>query len=835
MQEPDGITENATEQINLFDNALVKSAVRFRWLIFVVFLLSLLISVYSTTKSVNVYSATAALRIDYEMSVATQNLGLWGNVFQGYSYHINPINDRIALLSSRSVAEGVVRKLNKNFMYNTTGFERPNDVGIHVLWMAEIIETDSFSLKVKENDSAEIIMFDSSGSHTTETFHLGDTIRLDLVSFTLRTDEGDTGTIHVRLLPVNVMADVLRRLVYITNVEETNILLVTVNHSDPVEARKMANAFAGVMVEFDIQSGRQTAKNVREFIEGQLLITNSSLENAEKNLKKLQEEYGWLTAQTEKVRVEQQLSELIKARVNTMIEVRVLEQKISALRSQLEGNGAFSLYGESQAIPELSSNPTLRSIQDQINNYEIQKSELLGKYTENHPSVRHLDSVIEYLKRQIAAETQIMMETYGSGPVDPVWSAIVKDYVLTEVELASSRARYSALEKTVYSIQSELESLPGEIAEFERVYRMVEVEKQTYTMLLQKLQEAKISEATQVGNLSLIDSAMTPVRPIGTKKKKNVIIAGFIGAVLGFAIAFALDKLDTTIRDPEEIENVLKIKLLGIIPFIADVEKTGPKIQFAPEKAIERSLITHVSPKSPVSEAYRTVRTNITFSSVDKKVKSITVVSALPKEGKSTTAANIAVAFAQQNIKTVLIDTDMRKPVLHNVFSADRTPGLVDYLFGMREIGEIIKPAGVDNLFLIPCGTIPPNPSEVISSEKMDFLINNELSDFGFIVFDSPPILAVTDAVILSKKTNGAILVIRSEKTDKDAAKAALKALRNIGADVKGAVFNNVDITGKYGYGYYYKYYYQYHYGHEGEKKTRTEKSFKEKVRRFFF
>ncbi len=833
-----GTAENSGEGINLFDNSVVKAAVRYRWLIFVIFIVSILVSLNTATKSVDIYSATASLRIDYEMSIATQNIGLWGGVFPGYSYHVNPISDRIALLSSRVVAEGVVRKLNRNFTYSLVGFEKPKDVRIEIFRMSEILQTDTFSIKIDKDGKGEIDFLSSAGMKISESFSIGDTLDIGPAYFSLNAVKGDTGTVFVRIVPVNMMADIVRNMVSISNLEETNILLVTVRHYNPEEARLVANAFARAMVEFDVQRGRQTAKNVREFIERQLLITNSSLEDAEKNLKRLQEEYGWLTAQTEKTRVEQHLSELIRLRVNTMIELRVLEQKLHSLRTQLEGGGAFDIYSSSQAIPELSSNPTLRSIQEQINGYEIQKSELLGRYTENHPSVRRLDSVIEYLKKQIASQTQAMVEEYGSGPVDPVWSSLVKDYVMTEVDLASSRARYSALEKTIYSIQSELESLPKEIAEFERVYRMVEVEKQTYTVLLQKLQEAKISEATQVGNISLIDSAMTPRRPMSSKRKKNIIIAGFIGAVLGFSIAFLLEKLDTTLRDPEEVETALGIKLLGIIPAISENDaKESTKSsgsQYSEALSVKNTLITHISPKSPISEAYRTIRTNISFGSLDRKTRSLTVASALPKEGKSTTASNIAVAFAQQNIKTVLIDTDLRKPVLHSVFSIERTPGLIEYLFGMNSLEDVLKKTEVENLFLIPSGTIPPNPSEVISSEKMDSLIKETLSDYGFVIFDSPPILAVTDAAVLSKKTDGTVLVIRSEKTDRDAAKTALKALKNIGAEVKGAIFNNVDISGRYGYGYYYRYYYQYHYGQEFEEKTSKKAGFREKLKNFF-
>jgi capsular exopolysaccharide synthesis family protein len=239
---------------------------------------------------------------------------------------------------------------------------------------------------------------------------------------------------------------------------------------------------------------------------------------------------------------------------------------------------------------------------------------------------------------------------------------------------------------------------------------------------------------------------------------------------------------------------------------------------------MESRLITHFAPKSPVAEAYRTLRTNIQFISPDKPVKTLMTTSSNPKEGKSTTIANLAIALAQMDTKVVLLDTDFRRPIVHSLFNIKREPGLTSVLLEQKQIEDIIHKTEIENLFVIPCGIIPPNPSELLGSNRMKEAIARLKGMFDLVLFDSPPIIAVTDAQVLGSEVDGVVLVVQEGKTRKHDVIKAKELLDNVKATVFGVVQNIIDIQRKYVY-YYYYYYYYYHdyytYGDEPESKPR--------------
>lgn len=240
----------------------------------------------------------------------------------------------------------------------------------------------------------------------------------------------------------------------------------------------------------------------------------------------------------------------------------------------------------------------------------------------------------------------------------------------------------------------------------------------------------------------------------------------------------------------------------------------------------ESSVISINQPKSSVSEAYRTLRTNIEFSSFDDRLKVIVVTSSGPGEGKSTTAANLAVNFANTGKRTILIDTDLRKPILHKLFNCSNQKGLTNMLIDEVKFEDVICKMDVENLFLLPCGTKPPNPSELIGSTRMESFIEALKQSFDYIILDTPPVVAVTDAQVLSKFVDGYILVIASGITEKRAAIKAKDLLNMVNAKILGVVLNKVDVKSKKGY-YGYKYYYGY-YGEE----EKSDKKMKKKSRK---
>jgi tyrosine-protein kinase Etk/Wzc len=298
------------------------------------------------------------------------------------------------------------------------------------------------------------------------------------------------------------------------------------------------------------------------------------------------------------------------------------------------------------------------------------------------------------------------------------------------------------------------------------------------------------------------------------------------GLGLGIAIAFSLEFIDNTIKTVNDIERK-NLTVLGIIPSIGEEQYQNKSIfsitsgkgkSKGSDGKLKRRLITREDPRSPVSEAYRSLRTSMLYSSsADKKIKSILVSSAGPGEGKTTTVANLAITYANLGKKTLLVDTDLRRPVVHKVLEINKEPGVTDYLSGaMDDFDSLIQKTPIDNLFAVPSGIVPPNPSELLGSKKMTDLIQKLEDEWDMILFDSPPLVAVTDATMISKSIDQIVIVVKVGHTDKKAFNHTITSLRNVHAPLGGVILNAVTHKNRYG-SYYYYYQYYHYYGSDKE------------------
>jgi len=288
---------------------------------------------------------------------------------------------------------------------------------------------------------------------------------------------------------------------------------------------------------------------------------------------------------------------------------------------------------------------------------------------------------------------------------------------------------------------------------------------------------------------------------------------------LGLGLAFLVEFNDTTIKTNEDIEKHLKLSVLGTIPHINHNKKEEIEIRRNSSKGLRGTQIVqyprHVfkfdGDDSIITEAYRSLRTNLSFASPDKPLQSIVLTSAGPSEGKSLTISNLAMAYAQMGKKTLLIDTDLRRPVLHHIFNIKREPGFTDLFIDNPDYESIIQKTEKNNLFIIPAGIFTPNPAELIGSNKMVQILEYFRKNYDNIFFDTPPIIAVTDATLLASKMDGLIMVVKSHHTDRDIAMNAVNNLRRVGVKIFGTVLNDIDLSNRYSSYGYYKYYYHYY------------------------
>jgi polysaccharide biosynthesis transport protein len=289
------------------------------------------------------------------------------------------------------------------------------------------------------------------------------------------------------------------------------------------------------------------------------------------------------------------------------------------------------------------------------------------------------------------------------------------------------------------------------------------------------------------------------------------------GLLLGLALAFLVSRLDRTVKSAEMAE-ALGLTILGILPTISgDGPVPGGRAARNRQKnvPIDRDLVVQTHPMSSVAECCRTIRTNLTFMSPDEPLRTFVVTSAGPREGKTTVATSLAITMAQSGQRVLLIDTDLRRPRLHRTFNAPSRLGVTSVLVGHESLSECVQETSVPGLSLLPCGPIPPNPAELLHTARFRDLMKDALQQFDRVIFDSPPLGAVTDAAIIAPQVDGAILVIKAKGTARDAARSAIRQLRDVSARIIGGILNDVDLSeNRYGYGSYY-YYHRRYYGQD--------------------
>ncbi|MDK9701180.1 MAG: polysaccharide biosynthesis tyrosine autokinase, partial [bacterium] len=347
-----------------------------------------------------------------------------------------------------------------------------------------------------------------------------------------------------------------------------------------------------------------------------------------------------------------------------------------------------------------------------------------------------------------------------------------------------------------------------------------------YLMLKEKYEESRIAEAGRTAKVRIIDEAKPPRFPIRPNKRMNIIFGIILGLTIGITASLLIDYTDNSIRTVEDVERI-GISVLGTIPYInleeimRKLSRDGKSVDDRIWEKLETRLITSFSPKSPISEAYRALRTNLLFASLDVKKQIILLTSATTKEGKTTTACNLAITMASAGMRTILIDADFRRPSVHKNFRLDRHHGVTDILLGTLTLEQALKPTEIHNLEILTCGEVPPNPAEIVASDLFNDLLRTLRQNYDIIIIDSPPLIAVTDASILAKTADSVILVTHSGYIAKREVQRCITILKSIGVNLSGVVLNGLDIKRVYGsYYYYYHYYhYYYYYGSKGDKK----------------
>jgi|LQYC01.1.fsa_nt_gi capsular exopolysaccharide family len=569
-------------------------------------------------------------------------------------------------------------------------------------------------------------------------------------------------------------------------IRQSRLVDVSFEGKDPRMTAKIANAHAQLYIESNIERKFSASQQAVGWLNQRIKEEEKKLQTSEESLQVYREKQGLIDIDFGERQgiILQSLNDLNAALTKAQTEKIEKMQLYSELQ---KFSGRPELV---ESLPAVVQNSLIQGLKANYIALSGEYSKLSQKYGSEHPNMVRLSSEMHGTREKIAQEVRKIAQS-----------------IETEARLASDKEK--AILAAMETKKKEALDLNQKQIKYDALKREVDTTRSLFESLLKRTKEATLTEGLNVTNIVVVDPARVPEAPVKPKKAQNILLALITGLTLGIGLAFFLEYLDNTIKTPDEVERYLKIPLLGVVGSLP-TNSPDPK---------KKEMISLIEPKSTIAEAFRTIRTNLLFSSPDVEKKVLLITSVLPLEGKTVLASNLAITFATMGKNVLLIDADMRRPRIHTVFALERGKGLSALLTG----GEsTIRNTDIPSLKVITSGALPPNPAELLNSKKMKELIERTRAQYDLIIIDSPPILSVTDPAILATFSDGTVVTIRASSTPRPAIKKGIQQLSEVGGKVLGCVLNDVNFEKESYYYSNYRYYYHYYYHpyeEEGSKK----------------
>ena len=621
------------------------------------------------------------------------------------------------------------------------------------------------------------------------------------------------------------LAESLMGAIKVRPIRLTRLVDIRYSDKDPNAAADTVNALFDAFVDMSIETKYAATEQASEFLTNQIKSIKKEIESAQQQLQRYGAEKNIVALSDKETTTIEKLAALNSALTEATIDRVKKETYYDEVK-----------IASPDYIPETMGNQLIQRLRETYVGLSRDYQKKAETYKPDYPEMVRLKSELDTTRRALETETQ----SFIKGTYSDFQAALKKEQSLTDVFntqkqeallLNSNAIAYNSLKNEIDNKKNLLESL---------------MTRQSETDVSARLRGLRTS------NVRVVDTARVPVAPSSPNKKKNLLLALFLGLFGGIGLAFLMEYLDNSVKTSEDIERYAKLPTLGIIPEFSvnefkkgygygygygygsrskkkekrrELESDGKikvwreaspaaetagasakEVKESKIKAIE--LITYYAPKSDFSENYRSIRTAFLLSSAGPSRKAMIIASALPEEGKSAYCCNFAVTLAQNNKKVIILDADLRKPRQHRIFDVKNVHGLTNYLSGGLELESLIKGTKVPNLFLVNAGPIPPNPMELLGSEKMGHLLERLKEVFDYVVIDTPPLLSVSDAFVLAPHADGVILVVWSGKTRRESLRLAKEKLDLMSVSTLGVVINRINLKEL---GYYYRdYYYSY-------------------------
>ena len=774
MKQPPQVVEATTrvlpgiEEIHLWDYWLVVK--RHCWLIAATFLAAVLMAGLSTYSQPPIYSAETSLLIERQ---APQVLGLQGAMpdyheWDEYDYY----RTQYEILKSHSLAARVVRELD---LANDPAFTR-SDVQPGLIAGAWA--------KLKTVWTGKPVQ-----------------AQVPLPRFLQETQANDQNVDEVSINQGLIGA--YASMMQIQPVRRTRLVRIAFHTPDPELSSRLANAHANAYIRQGVQIRTQASGDAEKFLEEKLVELKERLEKSEAALGVYRRDKQIVSLDAAENMVVQRLSDLNKRLTEAEGERIALEAQVHLIRKR-----AYD------SLPPVLESALIQTLKDQVAKLDAEYARLSSQFKTGYPRLVEVEAQFKGLQRRLNGEIARVVQGLES-------SYLAAERQESELRRTMEQQKVSTLELKDASVQYAI------------LEREADTNRQLYDNVLQRMKEMGVVAELRTSNVFTIDKARTPFGPSGPQRRRSIMLAAIVGLLGGVGFAFFFEYLDNTFKTPEELERALHLPNLGLVP---DFQQSSDQLpdyspiplshsptehgNSSPEAkketsapwmaslhtevtAVRPDLVLSHHPFSALTEAYRSLRTALLLSRAGDAPRTILFTSGSQAEGKTTTVGNMSILFAQMGVKVLLIDADLRLPDCHKLFGLENGPGLTECLTTRQNRHKLIHPTAVKNLFLMRSGALPPNPTELIGSQRMNDVLTKLRKHFDYILIDAPPVIPVSDALLLATMVDGVVLVVGGRDTPKRVVKQAYARLGGVATKILGTVLNGVNVRSEYYSDYY--------------------------------
>jgi capsular exopolysaccharide synthesis family protein len=764
---------------------------RRRWFIVFMLLTTVMLVLCVTLRQVPTYKATATLRIQSQGGQASgSGMDLMSDAF-GLRKAME-LDTELRILKSRRVAEAAVRQLHYQLQLEPSHHgllvlyrklvsllpasmtERPwlsllrqPAFSFQVVDVGEITTPARYTLTVLEGGS--FIVWRVEEKREIGRGAIGALFQGERFAFRLESQELQAGDkIAFTLLPFLQAVKLFQSNTNAVLQRKTELVEISAQDSSPTLASAMASALTQAYIHFSLQQKTQEAAQLLDFVDRQLTAAQAQLRTSEGKLKRFKEKKGFIVLNSEAQATLEQMTKFestLREQQSALKEAEDLQRRLLTSEAALDSRAVH-------AVGSGLGSPVLVSLAERLSTLQVTLNGLRTKYASQHPAVLQAEQQVQSAKDKLMEELATL--------------------------IANLRSRATALQATVREYEKRLEKLPQAELELANLTRQARVNEETYAFLLKKREETRLLEASTVSNLRIIDTPLPPTLPVGPRKMRSLLIAAGFGLMLGVGLAFGVEYFDDSIKLIEEAEPSIGLPLLGAIPAVS---ANGRKrhLVLLPQGQEHDVAVVDIA----AAEGFRSLRTNLECLDIgNARCKKLAITSPQAHDGKSTVTANLAVCLGLMGQRTLLVDTDLRQPQLSETFGLAQLPGLTAALRSELLWHKTVRRVG-DNLHLLPCGELAWNSSELLASQRMRELLSAWEAVYDYILFDAPPVLAVTDPVTIGALCHGVLLVVRANVTSTRAIKRGQTLLERAQVPIVGIVLNGFKITRGYSSNHY--------------------------------